>query len=268
MSMSNQQSSSIVERLGQAESYLTKAGEIIYSLQVELAPPKTDKQQPKVAGQLMQKPQPVATNQEPIELKTNDEQATIGKIEFKTDGLIITPTIKISSSTAPFQTFLVEKVFEKMKQKNKGFDYSITKQADLIIQITVTGYNEEHVKELAASTRWCFQKMLEKQNENCPTPQHAPKNEPQKQSQTQPKTSSSTNSKTRSLDDVRLSFPEELEQKLSFEDKGDYITLKSKMFLGSDGFAKVAAAVRGMGGEYISAGKDSHFGVPKKMEAA
>jgi hypothetical protein len=46
----------------------------------------------------MQKPQPVATNQEPIELKTNDEQATIGKIEFKTDGLIITPTIKISSA--------------------------------------------------------------------------------------------------------------------------------------------------------------------------
>jgi hypothetical protein len=36
------------------------------------------------------------------------------------------------------------------------------------------------------------------------------------------------------------------------------------MFLGSENFAKIASAVRGMGGEYISAGKDSHFRVPKK----
>jgi hypothetical protein len=61
-----------------------------------------------------------------------------------------------------------------------------------------------------------------------------------------------------------MSFPEELEARLGFEDKGDYITIKPKQFLGSDNFAKIASAVRGMGGEYISAGKDSHFRVPKK----
>ncbi len=71
-------------------------------------------------------------------------------------------------------------------------------------------------------------------------------------------------SKLRSLDDVRMSFPEELEARLGFEDKGDYITIKPKQFLGSDNFAKIASAIRGMGGEYISAGKDSHFRVPKK----
>jgi len=68
----------------------------------------------------------------------------------------------------------------------------------------------------------------------------------------------------RSLDDIRMSFPEELEAKLGFEDKGDYISIKPKQFLGSDNFAKIASTSRGMGGEYISAGKDSHFRIPKK----
>jgi len=71
-------------------------------------------------------------------------------------------------------------------------------------------------------------------------------------------------SKQRSLDDIRMSFPEELESRLTFEEKGDFIIIKPKQFLGSENFAKIASAVRGMGGEYISAGKDSHFRVPKK----
>lgn len=70
--------------------------------------------------------------------------------------------------------------------------------------------------------------------------------------------------RTRSLEDVRMAFPEELEERLSFEEKGDFIIIKPKQFLGSENFAKIAAASRGMGGEYISAGKDSHFRIPKK----
>jgi hypothetical protein len=70
--------------------------------------------------------------------------------------------------------------------------------------------------------------------------------------------------KKKSVDDVRLAFPEDLEALLSFQEKGDYIIVKPRQFLGSENFAKIASAVRGMGGEYISAGKDSHFRVPKK----
>jgi hypothetical protein len=70
--------------------------------------------------------------------------------------------------------------------------------------------------------------------------------------------------KKKSIDDVRVAFPEDLEALLSFQEKGDYIMVKPKQFLGSENFAKIASAVRGMGGEYISAGKDSHFRVPKK----
>jgi hypothetical protein len=70
--------------------------------------------------------------------------------------------------------------------------------------------------------------------------------------------------KKKSIDDIRVVFPEDLEALLSFEEKSDYIMVKPRQFLGSENFAKIASAVRGMGGEYISAGKESHFRVPKK----
>lgn len=66
------------------------------------------------------------------------------------------------------------------------------------------------------------------------------------------------------IEDVRLSFPPDLENLLNIDERNDYIIIKPKQFLGSENFAKIASAVRGMGGEYISAGKDSHFRVPKK----
>ena len=69
--------------------------------------------------------------------------------------------------------------------------------------------------------------------------------------------------RARSIDDIRMSFPEDLESRLDFNEKSEYIIIKPKQFLGSDNFAKIASAVRGMGGEYISQGRDSHFRVPK-----
>jgi hypothetical protein len=68
----------------------------------------------------------------------------------------------------------------------------------------------------------------------------------------------------KTIEDIRVAFPEDLEHLLNFEEKGDYIMVKPRQFLGSENFAKIASAVRGMGGEYISAGKESHFRVPKK----
>jgi hypothetical protein len=68
----------------------------------------------------------------------------------------------------------------------------------------------------------------------------------------------------KSIEDIRMVFTEDLEHLLSFEEKGDYIIVKPRQFLGSENFAKIASAVRGIGGEYISAGRDSHFRVPKK----
>jgi hypothetical protein len=70
--------------------------------------------------------------------------------------------------------------------------------------------------------------------------------------------------KQKTVEEVRMSFPPELENLLNIEERNDYIIIKPRQFLGSENFAKIASAVRGMGGEYISAGKESHFRVPKK----
>ncbi len=66
------------------------------------------------------------------------------------------------------------------------------------------------------------------------------------------------------IEDIRMMFPQELDTMLAFEDKGDYVMIKPKQFLGSENFAKIASTIRGIGGEYISAGRDSHFRVYKK----
>ncbi len=102
-----------------------------------------------------------------------------------------------------------------------------------------------------------------------PTPEPKPETKPTEQtsiSQPQPPLPEPTPASTPStpLDEIRMIFPEDLEALLNFEDKGDYITIKPKQFLGSENFAKIASAVRGAGGEYISAGKDSHFRIKKK----
>lgn len=68
----------------------------------------------------------------------------------------------------------------------------------------------------------------------------------------------------RTVADIRGAFPKELENMLFFEDAGSHIIIKPRAYLGSENFAKIAALVRGEGGEYISAGKESHFRVPKE----
>jgi len=72
--------------------------------------------------------------------------------------------------------------------------------------------------------------------------------------------------KLTSLEDVKMMFPEDLENMLSFEMKEDYIMIKPRQFLGSDNFAKIASIVRGLGGDYVSAGKESHFRVSKEED--
>ena len=69
----------------------------------------------------------------------------------------------------------------------------------------------------------------------------------------------------RSVADVRTIFPKELENMLTFEETGKYIVIKPRQYLGSENFAKIASLVRSAGGEYISAGKESHFRVSREV---
>lgn len=69
----------------------------------------------------------------------------------------------------------------------------------------------------------------------------------------------------RAIEDIRVLFPENLGGMLSFEEVKDFVVIKPRQFLGSENFAKIAAIVRDAGGEYISAGKESHFRIPREQ---
>ncbi|UCH70668.1 MAG: hypothetical protein JSV29_01400 [Candidatus Bathyarchaeota archaeon] len=66
------------------------------------------------------------------------------------------------------------------------------------------------------------------------------------------------------IDNAKMLFPEDLEKMLTFEETGNYIVIKPRQYLGSENFAKIASIVRDAGGEYISAGKESHFRIFKQ----
>lgn len=70
--------------------------------------------------------------------------------------------------------------------------------------------------------------------------------------------------KNKSINEVQRNFPKDLEKLLEFKEKDEYIIIKPKQFLGSENFAKIASIARELGGEYISAGRDSHFRVSKR----
>lgn len=70
--------------------------------------------------------------------------------------------------------------------------------------------------------------------------------------------------RSKETEDIRMLFPEDLENMLGFEEKDEYVIIKPRQFLGSDNFSKIASIIRGVGGEYVSAGKASHFRVLKK----
>jgi len=69
--------------------------------------------------------------------------------------------------------------------------------------------------------------------------------------------------KMKTIDDIKTLFPADLEEMLMFEEMEEDIIIKPRQYLGSENFAKIASIVRDAGGEYISAGKESHFRVPR-----
>lgn len=65
-------------------------------------------------------------------------------------------------------------------------------------------------------------------------------------------------------EDVRGLFPGDLKEMLEFEETEEYVVIRPRRYLGSENFAKIASIVRDTGGEYVSAGRESHFRIPKE----
>ncbi|MHA1632675.1 MAG: hypothetical protein ACTSXC_07730 [Candidatus Freyarchaeota archaeon] len=66
------------------------------------------------------------------------------------------------------------------------------------------------------------------------------------------------------VETLKEKLPQKLADLLSFEEGGEYIIIRPRRFLGSENFAKIAGIVKEHGGEYVSAGKQSHFRIPRK----
>ncbi|MDR2707692.1 MAG: hypothetical protein LBB87_02965 [Nitrososphaerota archaeon] len=112
---------------------------------------------------------------EVFSLKTmNDESLAL--ICFNKEVMHVMPdeSKQFNVKTPPFQNFLVERVFDKMKEKDvelvhtgqleasKAFSYEIIKEEDLLREIVIHNVDDERLKELKSSIRWTLEKMYEK----------------------------------------------------------------------------------------------------------
>jgi len=79
---------------------------------------------------------------------------------------------------------------------------------------------------------------------------------------------SSPMSDAKSLEAVQNAFPPELKELVSFQQNDHYIVIKPRQYLEAENFAKIAEIVKAQGGEYLSAGKESHFRIPKHAKGA
>ena len=64
------------------------------------------------------------------------------------------------------------------------------------------------------------------------------------------------------VESVRSRLAEDLKE-VSVSEEADGIVVRPTGYLGRDKFASIAAIVRELGGNYISAGKESRFLIPK-----
>jgi hypothetical protein len=67
----------------------------------------------------------------------------------------------------------------------------------------------------------------------------------------------------KTLEQIKGAFTEDLRNLLGFEENSQAFIIKPRQFLGSENFARAVEVVKGLGGQYISKGKESHFEVPK-----
>ena len=69
------------------------------------------------------------------------------------------------------------------------------------------------------------------------------------------------------IDDVQRVFPDSLAGTVYFEETDEHIIVRPRGYLGPDTFKEIAGIVRDrLGGDYVSAGRDSHFLIPRRRK--
>ena len=140
------------------------------SIPKEVVLPKPPVEAPKPAAQ------PAVERDSVISLKTmSDEPLAIIYFDKQLSMHVLPDESKnFRVKTPPFENFLVEKVFDKMQDKDKelvrsgqlsadkAFNYNLVLEEDLIREIIIKNVDDERLKELKSSIRWTLEKMYEK----------------------------------------------------------------------------------------------------------
>ena len=136
--------------------------------------------------------------------------------------------------------WLQRDVLEKIKEKH-GWNYKIFDENGFVSRIVIYGdLPAEKIEELKKPVGWTFSVasgLIES---------------PQKDE-----------TKKNILEKAEKMFPNELIDKISLELSDSHVIVKPKQYLGKNLFIELAEIVRDkLGGEYVSAGRDSHFRIP------
>ncbi|MCW3998241.1 MAG: hypothetical protein NWF10_06705 [Candidatus Bathyarchaeota archaeon] len=109
----------------------------------------------------------------PLKTKTGESLAII-YVNKQVLHVLPDETKNFNINTPPFDSFLVERVLMKMRQKDenlvktgelileKMFAYEIITEGEMLREIVVRNADGERLKELKSSIRWTLEKMYEK----------------------------------------------------------------------------------------------------------
>jgi len=115
-------------------------------------------------------PSPPAT---PLRTVTSD---LLANLYIGEDSMRVVPAegLAFNVNTPPFSSFLVERVLAKMQEKDREaaergeltpeeiLSYNITREGDIIREITIRNVTPERSRELKSAVLWTLEKMYEK----------------------------------------------------------------------------------------------------------
>jgi hypothetical protein len=130
--------------------------------------------------------------------------------------------------------------------------------------IRILRFLADDLSEISKTLRESISPYVPAQREGTPEPLKPPISAQQTIIPEEPTAPQAISTGTLTVDSVQRLFPPDLAGLLYFEEAEEHILVKPRHYLGADNFRRVASIVRDqLGGEYISAGRDSHFRIPK-----
>ncbi len=114
-------------------------------------------------------------SEEPTQLTTGSGEL-LAYLHMNQDSLRIVPAEDktFNVNTPPFKQFLVERVLEKMEEKDNElvkagdltheniFSFHIVQEDDILQELVIKNFDEKRLRELKSSARWTLEKMCEK----------------------------------------------------------------------------------------------------------